>query len=852
MSSLRSEKVVEISHIDPSIRINELLSSKWTFVSMLFDIDKYQDGVNFSNSYIGETEYRKFQVYVDELYTKFRELTVPRIIFTNTSVKNKILAKEEEIKQTNLSGNYKIPNIVFIVIEFEDLQAFSFLDTVKNNRLGNPIYDRNRNSAVYNICTISKAEAMLRSIDINPYSSTFFSWLDLGYYKQGHHYITFSHKEMDLELSNIMSNKDWNESKYYVGLITWVNRSIYENINDFYKPGGRCTVTGGFNFGHMDVAKKIYSDFLDIFKNHATLGYGHADEQILFYTCLKNLDIVEFFPSDYFCDIFNCFLPKMNIDCSFNFLIPNLLKDNQSKILNTICDKFIKSHKIGRCILSDKQFKVCYNILNIEQPISLNKEISLLNSIDIKHYKMIFVIIASPGDIYNKFKRILLKFMNSRDDIKTFFIYGNVNKDEIFTSDHDLYYDVEESLIPGIYDKTALALKYIDSKYSYDFIIRTNLSSFFSIDRMLNYISSLPTSGVMTGVIGNYNGTSFVSGAGIIMSRDVSQYFCEKYSIENQYRKTIPDDVAISFVISDKYDITPQSKQSRYDIDYTNPLFLKHDSQIPTYLYHFRLKCVNDRNLDVHNMNYLFNYFHRCNIDKTNKITRYTIFGERNSGTNYLEKIMNSNFDLMFTKDYGHKHWFIKDFEPRGPPNTTTDNECITPLDNDDSDTTLFIFIVRPPISWLKSMHKTPYHYRDSKNLPFSEFIRTPWVSYEPSCPYDHIPGQSNTPWHKNLKHKYPYFIEEADNICQLRNQKNKHFLSLSNKVKHYHLIRQNHLLEDLKAMKDLFDLDLKSDIIELHNYRNPKEPGDISDSDLTFITSSLDKDTESMLGFDL
>ena len=37
---------------------------------------------------------------------------------------------------------------------------------------------------------------------------------------------------------------------------------------------------------------------------------------------------------------------------------------------------------------------------------------------------------------------------------------------------------------------------------------------------------------------------------------------------------------------------------------------------------------------------------------------KYTIYGERCSGTNYLENIININFDVNITWEYGWKHFF--------------------------------------------------------------------------------------------------------------------------------------------------------------------------------------------------
>lgn len=43
-------------------------------------------------------------------------------------------------------------------------------------------------------------------------------------------------------------------------------------------------------------------------------------------------------------------------------------------------------------------------------------------------------------------------------------------------------------------------------------------------------------------------------------------------------------------------------------------------------------------------------------------ICKYTIYGERSSGTNYLENLITLNFDVTLTWKYGWKHFFL-DFE---------------------------------------------------------------------------------------------------------------------------------------------------------------------------------------------
>ena len=97
--------------------------------------------------------------------------------------------------------------------------------------------------------------------------------------------------------------------------------------------------------------------------------------------------------------------------------------------------------------------------------------------------------------------------------------------------------------------------------------------------------------------------------------------------------------------------------------------------------------------------------------------------------------------------------------------------------------------------------------------------------------------SEKNTLWIKNEQHRYPYFIEESKNLIELRNLKNTHFYNLRNRVKYFYIIRQEHLLNDIKRMIKQYGL--KYNFLHLPNYKKPK-------------TYSLDKKTVSFINKNL
>lgn len=79
-------------------------------------------------------------------------------------------------------------------------------------------------------------------------------------------------------------------------------------------------------------------------------------------------------------------------------------------------------------------------------------------------------------------------------------------------------------------------------------------------------------------------------------------------------------------------------------------------------------------------------------------IKKFTILGERCSGTNFLENAIRRNFDIDITWDYGWKHFFgFNDYK--------------------NSDDVLFIGIVRNPYTWVDSLFRTPHHLQDELRI---------------------------------------------------------------------------------------------------------------------------------------
>ena len=217
------------------------------------------------------------------------------------------------------------------------------------------------------------------------------------------------------------------------------------------------------------------------------------------------------------------------------------------------------------------------------------------------NYELILLVIASRGEIYDKLIKHywipFIKHSQKYKEIKIFLLFSSENKDGICNEirDNELVFEDTDGFIPGILIKTINAFKLINEKYSYNKLLRTNLSSFFIINNMLKFSYSLSNTSLYAGFIGSYLNNKFCSGAGFWCSKDTIEYILEnKDTID--YNK--PDDVAIGLLFND----STLKACPRFDIIHNVNISNKKimlQNIINKGMYHIRIKNSKDRNLDI-------------------------------------------------------------------------------------------------------------------------------------------------------------------------------------------------------------------------------------------------------------
>jgi hypothetical protein len=211
---------------------------------------------------------------------------------------------------------------------------------------------------------------------------------------------------------------------------------------------------------------------------------------------------------------------------------------------------------------------------------------------------IIILIIASDNtDNYIEMQKIWRKYMNKcNPNIRSFFIKNEptLNEDIIAIND-TIYIKENENYIPGILSKTIKSIQYCLNNFDFDYIYRTNLSSFLNLYKINDFINNNTLN--YGGVIGDFKGIKYASGSGFFLSKDTCIYLCKN---NNLLDYNLIDDVSIGNFLNKTYNI--------FFIDRCNINCLENDKFIiNNNIFHYRCKCEENHSITVSIMNKLFN-----------------------------------------------------------------------------------------------------------------------------------------------------------------------------------------------------------------------------------------------------
>lgn len=228
--------------------------------------------------------------------------------------------------------------------------------------------------------------------------------------------------------------------------------------------------------------------------------------------------------------------------------------------------------------------------------------------------KVLMLIITSDDlPVYQGLQQIWRSYMHSDPEhIDAYFIRANPHLSQDYWIEGDtIWAKATEGLIPkssGIIDKTILSMEaMLPQIKNYDYVIRTNLSSFYIFPRLLQFLKTLPKTNCYCAC--PIHPKSFVgSGSGFILSTDLVELLVRKKTkfIGNKSKQ---DDLLIGFFLNGRR--IPLISHPRFDI-LSLPDFLEKGTMIPEDIFQIRVKTPNENRLidDIYIQSTLLNTFY--------------------------------------------------------------------------------------------------------------------------------------------------------------------------------------------------------------------------------------------------
>lgn len=207
---------------------------------------------------------------------------------------------------------------------------------------------------------------------------------------------------------------------------------------------------------------------------------------------------------------------------------------------------------------------------------------------------LILVLSMNDNDIYTEFYKTQKDTWDSIeiDGITTYYYFGN-NSDDII-SENNILTSVKENILNCGY-KTLKAFELIKDM-EFDYIFRTNSSSY--VDKLLlqNYLKDKPKINYYSGCIGVYDNITFASGSGYVLSKNLINLILTN---SEKWNHNFIDDVSLGLLLKD-FNINPETS-FRYDVSSKDNI-----DEIPNNYFHYRLKNENNRNYDINLLKYIY------------------------------------------------------------------------------------------------------------------------------------------------------------------------------------------------------------------------------------------------------
>lgn len=533
-----------------------------TVVTALYNLHKYHNKSLDPNTLI-------------ERINVVLELPVYLVIFTEKEFVEIINSKRK---------NYGFSNITLIVEKkFEDLPKYTYLSQVDANReVYWPSRDE-RTSSYSHLLTCSKFDFMLEIIDLNPFHTSKFSWLDslLGINNKMRICENYS-KDIFLNVLNNITDK------FHIQILNVNDKKfkLDENKKDYYS-SYKYVVCGCFFSCGIEIGRKIFKKLNESFIKITNMGFGHCEEPLYLEILDEYYDDIIKGYGDYGQIINNVLIPTCNINYVYNFIIQKYLNFHYHRECYDCCKKtllgiekynaycspdiymnilfsyFVSSfyHKYNEAQEIIKHiYTVCKNNSNVKIHFDNNKgfyesqfnyvdgysnlKIELENDLNNKilekeKHKIIISICVSGKNYSNEIIQINETWGKKCKQlgIKIIFFLGE-EKTDLIDDNIYIYLDNINNYHESLIYKQNLGFKYIYDNYDFDYVYTCVTDTYLNIDKLLQYLDTLDkTKDLYIGGHGDFQkiGNNYIyyhfGGDGILVTKSIITKLYPKLSV---------------------------------------------------------------------------------------------------------------------------------------------------------------------------------------------------------------------------------------------------------------------------------------------------------------------------------
>lgn len=291
---------------------------------------------------------RKIEEYVESIKTLL-ECPAYLIIFTDQYFLNHIKNMRESFNLLELTN--------FIVMDVNDLDFLKFNKIVKRNReIYYPTRDQRTCSESHLICC-SKFNCVLKAMDLNPFSTKRFAWVDSNLGPNNCKIAQNYNKNMLLKVLNHDSEK------FHIQVMNVCDKKYKEKMNkrEMYEQY-RWVVCGCFFMTGIEIGKKILKRLNEIVVETTLLGFGHGEEMFYLEILDEFYDDIERSYGDYGNILNNFFGPTVNIRYINNLIVNNYIKFSYFKEGYECCYKLVREIENYNTIVDyDLYLNILYN-----------------------------------------------------------------------------------------------------------------------------------------------------------------------------------------------------------------------------------------------------------------------------------------------------------------------------------------------------------------------------------------------------------------------------------------------------------------------------------------------------------